>query len=140
QASLELEQQQVQSLQQEARSRLQQELNGVRAAVSLLEKQRQEQGRRAAESMASVLRLEKELEKEREMVSRRSDASKAPTNQIQQVLSSKLLEKQTHLEEIICERATLSAKLREVTSRATRAEQELGDIRGDNLEAGGGGG
>lgn len=57
-----------------------------------------------------------------------------------QALSSKLLDKQARLEESQRARTTLSAKLKEASDRAFRAEQELRESRGESLEAGGGGG
>lgn len=60
-----------------------------------------------------------------------------------QALSSKLLDKQARLEESQRARTTLSAKLKEASDRAFRAEQELRESRGESLEGGvgeGGGG
>lgn len=48
------------------------------------------------------------------------------------------MNKQARLDESVSERATLTVKLREVTDRAIRAEQELRELRGESLEAGGG--
>ncbi|CAM9174313.1 unnamed protein product, partial [Discosporangium mesarthrocarpum] len=53
-----------------------------------------------------------------------------------QTLSSLLLDKQARLEGAACERVTLSAKLKEATGRAARAEAQLGELRGDSLEGG----
>lgn len=49
------------------------------------------------------------------------------------------MDKQNRLDESVCERATLSAKLKEASGRAYRAEQELRESRGESLEAGGDG-
>lgn len=48
------------------------------------------------------------------------------------------MDKQARLEESACERATLAAKLKEALSRASKAEQDLSELRGDTLEGGSG--
>ncbi|CAN0062404.1 unnamed protein product, partial [Ectocarpus sp. 12 AP-2014] len=88
-------------------------------------------------------RLEQQLQQERASAKRLEASVPTPSGpeaQIQQALSSKLLDKQARLEESVTERTTLTAKLREASDRAFRAEQELRESRGETLEAGGGGG
>ncbi|CAM9415538.1 unnamed protein product, partial [Hapterophycus canaliculatus] len=138
QASLELEQERTRSLQQEI-SLLRQDLDAARASEAVVERQRQEHVKMAAESFAKAARLEEQLQQEKASAKRLEAAVLTPAGPESQIqsLSSKLLSKQARLEESVRERTTLKAKLREATDRAFHAEQELRELRGESLEGGG---
>ncbi|CAN0314125.1 unnamed protein product, partial [Scytosiphon promiscuus] len=138
QASLELEQERTRSLHQEI-SLLRQDLDAARASEAVVERQRQEHVKMAAESFAKATRLEEQLQQEKASAKRLGAAAPTPSGPESQIqsLSSKLLDKQARLEESVRERNTLKAKLRETTDRAFRAEQELREFRGESLESGG---
>ncbi|CAM9830130.1 unnamed protein product, partial [Ectocarpus sp. 12 AP-2014] len=144
QASLELEQERTRSLQQEV-GLLKHDLDSARATEAVVERQRQEHTKMAAESFgkySKASRLEQQLQQERASTKRLEASVPTPAGPEAQIqaLSSKLLDKQARLEESVTERTTLTAKLREASDRAFRAEQELRESRGETLEAGGGGG